>query len=346
MVIRPSEDIEERAIATAPHPPHWWYRYVDDTHTKLDRVHAQEFTDHLNTLDPDIKFTTEGEEEGKLAFLDTNTVRCEDGSLKIDIYRKSTHTDQYLHFTSNHPIQHKMIVVRTLLHRAQHVVTDDEDRTKEVEHVKQALAKCGYPEWMLREKDSNQAQDHDTTQEESPTPTKCNVPLPYIKGLSEQLRRTFRKHGVGTYFKPQNTLRQLLCAPKDPAKKTDATGVVYMIQCEGADKDTPCNSTYIGETARSLKARAAEHRRPSTITSEVSQHLHLRGRPEHHVSLDNIQILDRDEDWLRRGIKEAIYIRALKPDLNRDGGRHQLPTIWDVTLQSCDVGLPTSRCSA
>ena len=55
------EDLDEqRAIATAPHPPLWWFRFVDDTHCKLKNCYAKEFTDHLNSLDPDIKFTTEG----------------------------------------------------------------------------------------------------------------------------------------------------------------------------------------------------------------------------------------------------------------------------------------------
>ena len=50
------EDVEERAMATAQNPPtpHWWYRYMDNTNTKLDSSHTQAFTDHVNSLDSDI----------------------------------------------------------------------------------------------------------------------------------------------------------------------------------------------------------------------------------------------------------------------------------------------------
>ena len=104
-------------------------------------------SDHLNSLDPDIKSTTEGEEDRALAFLDT--VIKPDGSLDIKIYPKSTHTDQYLNFSSNHPSQHKLGVIQTLFYRAESVITDPAVVEEEKHHITQALARCGYPKWAF-----------------------------------------------------------------------------------------------------------------------------------------------------------------------------------------------------
>ena len=46
------EHIKESAIATATHPPRWWYRYVDDSHACLKKDYIQEFHDHLNSVNP------------------------------------------------------------------------------------------------------------------------------------------------------------------------------------------------------------------------------------------------------------------------------------------------------
>jgi hypothetical protein len=208
---------------------------------------------------------------------------------------------------------------------------------RELEHVTKALESCGYPKWALH-RGANPPKRNKTVDDPSKEckKEKHQVALPYIKGLSEELRRTLRQHGRDAYFKPTNTLRQLLCAPKDPAKKEEKSGVIYRIECEGEKEGQGCGSSYIGETGRTLKARAAEHRRPSTSSSEVSQHLHLDGRPNHHVSLENISILDQEQRWFERGVKEAAYIRLYHPDLNRDGGRFHLPHVWDNILTSCD----------
>ena len=35
-----------------------------------------------------------------------------------------------------------------------------------------------------------------------------------------------------------------------------------------------------------------------------------------------------EQGWFPRGVKESIFIHALKPSLNRDGGRFNLSPIW------------------
>ena len=47
--------IGERAITTTPHPPHWLYSNVDDMHIELNTEHILMFTDHMNSLNPDLK---------------------------------------------------------------------------------------------------------------------------------------------------------------------------------------------------------------------------------------------------------------------------------------------------
>ena len=73
------------------------------------------------------------------------------------------------------------------------------------------------------------------------------VMLPYVRGISEQLRSIFRSFNTPAYFKPTNTLRQLLVWPKDKVEKGKVVGPVYHITCDD------CDATYVGETKRSLK---------------------------------------------------------------------------------------------
>ena len=50
------EYFEQQALAMARHPLRLWRRYVDDTYTTMKKAHAQ-FTEYLNTVDTDIKWT-------------------------------------------------------------------------------------------------------------------------------------------------------------------------------------------------------------------------------------------------------------------------------------------------
>ena len=92
----------------------------------------------LNQVDNtgNIKFTFDKEKNGYIAFLNTKLTRKEDGKVKVQIYRKKAHTNQYLLFSSIHPVHHKLAVVHTILDQSDSLVTEEEDRTLEVETVK------------------------------------------------------------------------------------------------------------------------------------------------------------------------------------------------------------------
>ena len=302
------EEVESRALSTAPHPPAWWYRYVDDTHCKLQSTHVDEFTDHLNSVDADIKFTHEKEENGKLPFLDTESEKREDGSIKLKVYRKPTHTNQYLNFNSNHPLHQKLGVIRTLLHRVDSIITDEDDKEKERKQVSEALMRCGYPAWAIervkRDMTTPKEQTTNTDSDTKQTRSRGTVVVPYIKDLSETLARVLKGYGVQVCIKPTQTLRANLVAPKDKLKKEDVCGPVYYIPCT----DTNCSEFYIGETERSLRTRFMEHKRPSSVSSsEVAEHIYIES-PGHQVDVSEVKILDRDHRYFERGVKEAAYI--------------------------------------
>ena len=98
------EYLEQKALSTDPHPSRFWCRFVDDTYVIHKEVNKQGFLQHIN--DPAIKFTLEdNKEDGSITFLDTTVKPEADGTLSITVYRKPTHTDQYMQWDSHHHSQ-------------------------------------------------------------------------------------------------------------------------------------------------------------------------------------------------------------------------------------------------
>ena len=94
--------------------------------------HEQVFLNHINNLDPAITFTADGNQEnGTIPFLDTLVKPEADNSLSISVYRKPTHTDQYLELDSHHKVAAKYSVIGTLNHGAKVVCTGPELLNKE-----------------------------------------------------------------------------------------------------------------------------------------------------------------------------------------------------------------------
>ena len=149
--------------------------------TKIHEGAVSSFSDHLNSINSQIRFTSEEEKNGRIPFLDTCLHLKQDGLTKVTVYRKPTHTDQYLNFHSNHHLQHKRAVVNTLLLRAQTLVSEEIDRVTEIRQVKQALKADNYPDWMIT---LPNAAPVSRVSEESVKERAIYASVPYIKGTS------------------------------------------------------------------------------------------------------------------------------------------------------------------
>ena len=329
------ENFEEKALRTAPRPPSIWLRYVDDTFVVIHEYDVENFTDHINSIDSHIKFTIEIEQDSLLPFLDTAIILNDDASIDTRVYRKPTHTDQYLNWTSNHPLQHKRSVARTLIERAEMIPSNDKEKKAELDHVKEALLANGYKPWIMKipKKKPRQEVPKDKTPKRSHP-----IGLPYVKDLSEHLQRIFKSYNVPSYHKPINTLKSILVNPKDKTKIENQCGIVYHIECQD------CNNDYIGETGRNMGTRFKEHTTRQGTISDVKDHIKATG---HKISIENTKIIDKEDNWHRRKIREAIHIARRSPTLNRDKGL-ELPPVYSSLLShdpqwSCDTSAPLHR---
>ena len=262
----------------------------------------------------------------------------EDGRLNTTVYRKPTHTDQYLHWDSHHAITSKYSVTGTLYHRARTICSNPSQFQKEEQHLFKSLRKCKYPNWALNRvklKSQTPALKNNKGNTNNLDPNNSRIPKPYIvvpyhQGLSDSFKRTCRKYGIQVHLKGGPTIKNLLMAPKDKDPILKKSGVIYRYKCDRVD----CDEEYIGESARNFAERFKEHLKAPSL---IHDHSNTSG---HAVTIENFTILGRKDQNLMRTIKEALYIRVNNPSLNKNIGKYHLPHIWDeVPLNISELNL-------
>ena len=322
-----TESFEVEALRSAPHPPYLWKRFVDDTFTILQSSQRDGVLEYLNSIDQHIQFTAEDQRsDGAMPFLDILVTPGKDGSLSTSVYRKPTHTDLYLQWDSHHTLTSKYSMIGTLQHRANTICSDPQLLHKEELHLKSTLKNCKYPTWALNriQKKTNNPdkQQAPRNRNNNNTQKKSYIVVPCYSGLSESIKNIGRKFWVQVYCKGGTTIKNLLMAPKDRDPIQKQSGVIYRYQCDRVD----CDDEYIGETSRVFGERFKEHLKPP---SPIYDHSNMSG---HNVTINNFNIVGREDLNQMRRIKEALYIRVNDPSLNRNVGKYHLPHVWDEVL--------------
>ncbi len=166
--------------------------------------------------------------------------------------------------------------------------------------------------------------------------------IPYIPG-AESLQRALLSLDIEVAFKRGNTIGKELSRLKRTQPAEDRKDVIYEIPCG------QCDSTYIGETGRTLKKRIQEHKQAVRRGDENNGPLdHMIRTAGHRINWEEARIIDSEQNTRRRKIKEAIYIRALDSSrnqeflMNQDRGREIHPS-WDIIMPTIECSMHPTR---
>ena len=208
------EDVEQKALSTFHTPPRFWRRYVDDTCTALPSNLADSFHDHLNSIDPCMQFTIERESDDQLPFLDILLNREEDGSISTSVYRKATHPHRSVSVLSLPlPCSPQTSCGEDTECRAEAFSSSGVSRVQEEKLVSQALQGNGYPKGFIHKRTCPQP-DQRTPRDQV---AGGSVTLPYIRGLSESIRRVLGPPSHPGYLPSLQDPEAGACAPHGPS---------------------------------------------------------------------------------------------------------------------------------
>ena len=178
-----------------------WRRYVDDTFVVQQKSHNEEFFQHINTVDTSIKFTVEeGRPDGSIPCLDI----LRHGTFTTKVYRKPTHTDQYLQWDSNHNLTSKYSVINTLTHKTRTLCSTPELINNELKRLEEVLRSCKYPRWAIKKILQKQQHQQDKTNRKrhnkSSIKKRCHIVVLYSQGISESLKNICHRYGNTSTF--------------------------------------------------------------------------------------------------------------------------------------------------
>ena len=326
------EEFETKAFSAYNNTPRLWRRFVDDVLAIVKRSSARELLAYLNDQHVRIQFTMEEEMNGSLPFMDVKFNREVHGGLETEVYQKPTHTNRYIQFDSHQPMQVKSSVVRCLTNRALVISSSGEKRSKELNKIKKVMANNGYPRKFVSRAMAKQIKQYelpDTDRKRSETGGEVLASIPFVDGISQEVRRIVREAGVKCVFSADSTLESLYCN-KDPLPKDMEKNVIYTIKCG------TCDEEYVGETKRSLATRIKEHqdatRSDQCSKSAVAEHAHEHDIP-HNIDWESAKVIDRGKSKfnIERKMREAFHIHLRQPGMNRDHGVERSAT-WNAVL--------------
>ena len=304
--------------------PTYYRRYVDDTFLLFhNSSQIPQFLHYMNQQHPNIKFTSETEDNNQISFLDINIVK-EQNSFATSVYRKKTFTGLGSNFLSYMPLKFKIACLKTLIHRAYHLSSSYFNFDTELNFLKDYFINNCFPPYLFHKHVKqflNQIYNN-RTKFSTVSRQKLYVKFPYYGYITDKITKDLNSFfskfypqlqitivnvnslSVQSFFKHKEALPEYLCS-----------SVIYKYNCMS------CNAHYIGSSTRQFRCRIDEHRGFSVRTglplqsppfSAIREHSQQN---DHALSPQQFKILAKTNSTDLR-LLEALYIYRTKPPLN------------------------------
>ena len=307
---------------------YFWRRYVDDTFTFVKEESITFVLEQLNSYHPNLQFTYELENAGKLSFLDILVIRQKNNRFETTVYRKNTNTDIYLNWLSHAPNTWKRGTLKVLINRAYTLCSTDYHLKEELRYLEKVFVeRNNYPRWLVKQM-MKKVLDEQTNR---------NVPNVTINLPNEDSHRSIKtplislpykgKQGENVIRSLRNTLDKIL--PQDVEPKFIYTGTKLSTKFQIKDKTKDehkhdlvyygkcpeCDESYVGETGRRLQDRVDEHSGKDSKSNILRNSCQENDK---NVSRINFQFLGNEYKKMKFKWKlfEALYIKELHPSLN------------------------------
>ena len=108
----------------------------------------KDFANYINTTHPNIKFTSEFEENYPFSFLDVKITR-RNNELVTSVFRKATFSGVFTNCNSFMPVAYKFGLVYTLLYRSFSICSSNEKYHEEMVLLKGIFKKNEYPQLLI-----------------------------------------------------------------------------------------------------------------------------------------------------------------------------------------------------
>ena len=255
------EDFQIRTMNTSPCPLDQWSWYVDDSELKCKKEDSEKILEHLNGMEKGvIQFTNckEEQKEDILPVLDLKQrVDRKAKPVKCMVHHKKTHTNITVKEKSNHPPYMKKGIIKAFADRAR-VLCDDQHLGNELKNIEDVFVANGYEREVRKYMETERNERKELVEENENY--RGVVSIPYVQGLSEQVKRVARKRNFRTAFRRGRKVRRDIKSQQPLRDKRKA--VVYKIPCK-------CNkAVYVGETWRLFGTQRKEQESKVRLTGE------------------------------------------------------------------------------